>query len=120
MSERTPDYTSRMPGEEQRITEKAVRLAALHYRDNMDGDHAIGLEIFAEWDDPEMPETLVGYSVGTVHGMPGDQTEAARSELLGGRFEEEAICSHTEDTDAVSEITSPVEEDNDRTHRSTK
>tara|TARA_R110000803_G_scaffold16114_1_gene44254 strand:+ start:1553 stop:1714 length:162 start_codon:yes stop_codon:yes gene_type:complete len=40
----------------------------------MDGAHAIGLEIFAEWDDPEMPETLVGYSVGTVHGMPGDQT----------------------------------------------
>tara|TARA_R110000868_G_scaffold108808_1_gene296738 strand:- start:1726 stop:2016 length:291 start_codon:yes stop_codon:yes gene_type:complete len=74
MSERTPDYTSRMPGEEQRITEQAVRLAALHYRDNMDADHAMGLEIFVEWDDPEMPETLVGYSVGTVHGMPGDQT----------------------------------------------
>ncbi len=49
-----------------------------------------------------------------------ESAEAARSELLGGRFEEEAICSHTEDTDAVSEITSPVEEDNDRTHRSTK
>ena len=62
MSERTPDYTSRMPGEEQRITEQAVRLAALHYRDNMDADHAMGLEIFVEWDDPEMPETLVGYT----------------------------------------------------------
>lgn len=49
-----------------------------------------------------------------------DIWDAARSEILGGRFEEEAICSHTEDTDAVSEITSPVEEDNDRTHRSTK
>jgi hypothetical protein len=60
--------------EEQRIIEKAIRLAALHYRDEMDSDNRKGLEIFAAWDDDENPETLVGYSVGTVHGMPGDRT----------------------------------------------
>ena len=63
-----------MNKEENQIIENAIRLAALHYRDHMDEAHAIGLEIFAEWDDDENPETLVGYSVGTVHGMLGDQT----------------------------------------------
>tara|TARA_R110000868_G_scaffold108808_1_gene296737 strand:- start:1502 stop:1729 length:228 start_codon:yes stop_codon:yes gene_type:complete len=42
--------------------------------------------------------------------VDAESAEAARSELLGGRFEEEAIDSHTNDSDAESEITSQVEE----------
>ena len=63
-----------MSKEEKQIIEEAVHLAALHYRDQSDKDNRKGLVIFPEWDDPEMADTLVGYSVGTLHGMPGDQS----------------------------------------------